>query len=64
MNRDEAIALMTDTINRMNREMAVQHNISLEDFEQQIVGQQEQLTYVNGLLYDILYEHGVINTNR
>lgn len=64
MTRDEAIALMTDTINRMNREMAVQHNIPLEDFEQQIIGQQEQLNYVNAMLYDILYEYGVINTNR
>ena len=62
--RDEVIALMTEAINKMNREMGYQHNIPSEVLEQQIIGQKDQLDYVNGMLFDILLENGYINTNR
>lgn len=62
--RDEVIELMTSVINKMNREMAMQHNLPADVLEEQILNQKPQLDYVNGLLFDILLEHGYINTSR
>jgi hypothetical protein len=64
MLRDEVVDLMTEVINKMNREMGAQHNIPSDVLEQQIITQKSQLDYVNGLLYDTLLEYGIINTNR
>jgi hypothetical protein len=64
MLRDEVVELMTNVVNKMNREVGSQHNIPADVLEQQIIAQKEQLDYVNGLLYDELIEYGVINTNR
>ena len=62
--RDEVVQLMTNAINKMNREMGAQHNIPSDVLEQQIATQKQQLDYVNGTLFDLLLEHGYINTNR
>ncbi len=62
--RDEVIELMTNVINKMNREVGAQHNIPTDMLEEQIVVQKPQLDYVNGLLFDTLLEYGYINTNR
>jgi hypothetical protein len=64
MLRDEVIELMTNVINKMNREMGAQHNIPSDILEQQIITQKPQLDYVNGLLYDQLFDYGVINNAR
>jgi hypothetical protein len=64
MLRDEVVNVMTEVINKMNREMGAQHNVPSDVLEQQIITQKEQLNYVNGLLYDTLLEYGIINTNR
>jgi hypothetical protein len=64
MLREEVVALMTEIINKMNREMGLQHNIPSDTLEEQIRNQKTQLDYVNGLLYDSLQEYGLINTNR
>ena len=64
MLRDEVIELMTNVINKMNREMGAQHNIPSDVLEQQIITQKPQLDYVNGLLFDTLVEYGMINNNR
>lgn len=62
--RDEVIELMTNVINKMNREMAAQHNIPSDVLEEQILNQKPQLDYVNGLLFDTLLDNGYININR
>jgi hypothetical protein len=64
MIRDDAIEIMTEAINKMNREMGYQHNVPSEMLEEQIQTQQTQLNYVNGMLFDLLLEQGYINTNR
>lgn len=64
MLREEVVTLMTEIINKMNREMGMQHNIPSDTLEEQIRNQKTQLDYVNGLLYDTLQEYGLINTNR
>lgn len=64
MLRDEVVKLMTDYIDKMNREMAIQANMPSDQVEQQISQQRPQLMYVNGMLYDLLLENGIINLNR
>ena len=61
MYRDEAVQLMTDTINSFNRHMAAQQGMPSEQVESFIEQGQQQLMYVNGMLYDVLKENGVIN---
>ena len=61
MYRDEAIQLMTDTINSFNRSMAAQQGMPSEQVEAFIEQGQQQLMYVNGMLYDVLKDNGVIN---
>jgi hypothetical protein len=64
MLRDEVVALMSETINKMNLDIGRQHNIPIDVLNQQIEQQKPQLDHVNGMLYDVLLEYGIINTNR
>jgi hypothetical protein len=64
MLRDEVVQLMTEAIDNMNRQMAIQQNAPSDQVEQALSQQRPQLMYVNGMLYDLLVEHGLINTNR
>jgi hypothetical protein len=58
--RQEVVDLMTNAIENMNRQMAVQQNAPSDQVEEAISQQKPQLMYVNGLLYDLLVENGVI----
>lgn len=60
MYREEAVRLMTDTIDEYNRQQAEVHGMSSEQIEEYIVQQKEQLDFVNGMLYDVLKQNGVI----
>jgi hypothetical protein len=60
MYRDEAVKLMTDTINEFNRYQASQNGVAQEQIEEFITQSKEQLDFVNGMLYDILKENGAI----
>lgn len=60
MYRDEVIDLMSDVVNKMNMEQATAAGVPLEAIEEQISQMQNQLHYVNGLLYDVLKDNGVI----
>lgn len=62
--RDEAIKLMSDHIDNMNRQMGMQHGVPESQIEEQLSQQRPQMMYVNGLLFDLLLEHGYINTSR
>ena len=61
MYRDEVIKLMTDTIDNFNRYQGQMNNISEEQIEEYIKQGREQMEFVNGMLYDLLVENGVIN---
>ena len=61
MYRDEVVNLMCETVNTLNRKMAAQTNMPSDQIEQFIKQGQDQLKYVNGMLYDTLKENGVIN---
>jgi len=60
MYRDEVITLMCETVNEMNRSMAAKNNMPSEQIEGFIKEGQQQMKYVNGILYDTLKENGVI----
>lgn len=60
MYRDEVVKLMTDTIDEFNRYQAAQNNIPSDQIEEYIVQAREQLEFVNGMLYDVLKNNGVI----
>lgn len=64
MLRDEVVQLMSDFVDNMNRQMAIQQSVPSDQVEQALSQQRPQLMYVNGLLFDLLVEHGYINTNR
>lgn len=58
--RQEVVDLMTTAIENMNRQMAQQQNAPSDQVEEAISQQKPQLMYVNGMLYDLLVENGVI----
>lgn len=61
MYRDQAIELMVNTVENMNRDMAMQMNMPSAQIEELIRMGKPELLRVSALLYDTLYEHGVIN---
>ena len=60
MYRDEAVKLMTDTIDEFNRYQGAQNGVSSEHFEEYINQGRQQMEFVNGMLYDVLKQNGVI----
>jgi hypothetical protein len=60
MYRDEAVKLMTDTIDNFNRYQGQVNGVSPEQIEEYIKQGREQMEFVNGMLYDVLMENGVI----
>jgi hypothetical protein len=60
MNKDEAIALMLESINTDNRAMGLQAGISAEDMETQIQASQPSLGFMMSNIYDKLKDSGVI----
>lgn len=60
MFRDEVVALMTDYINKMNREAMLNIGGSAEKIDKAIEEMQPELNRVNGELYDLLKEYTII----
>jgi len=60
MYRDEAVKLMTDTIDDFNRYQGQANGIPPEQIEEYIQQSREQMEFVNGMLYDVLKSNGVI----
>lgn len=60
MYRDEAIKLMSDTIDEFNRYQAAQNNVPADQVEEYIKTGRQQMEFVNGMLYDVLKQNGVI----
>jgi hypothetical protein len=58
--REEVINIMTNAINEMNREIAINFLMPSADIEQMLAQSTPELNRVNGMLYDLLKEHGVI----
>jgi hypothetical protein len=60
MYRDEVVKLMSDTIDNMNRQGAQNSGSSSDEIEKFIAAGRPQLDFVNGMLYDLLKNEGVI----
>lgn len=60
MYRDEVVKLMSDNIDNMNRQGAQQSGLSSTEIEEFIAAGRAQLDFVNGMLYDLLKNEGII----
>lgn len=60
MYRDEAVKIMSDTIDNFNRQQAELNGVPSEQIEEYISAQREQMDFVNGMVYDVLKDSGVI----
>lgn len=61
MYRDEVVKIMSDTIDNFNRQQAEINGVPSEQIEEYISAQREQMDFVNGMVYDVLKESGVIS---
>ena len=61
MYRDEVIKLMTDSIDNFNRLQGQMNNINEAEIEEYIKQGRQQMEFVNGMLYDLLVDNGVIS---
>lgn len=60
MYRDEVVKLMSDSIDNMNRQGAQQSGLGEGEIEEFIATGRAQLDFVNGMLYDLLKNEGII----
>lgn len=60
MKKEQVVDLMTDFINHMNTERAIQAGMGSEQIKIAIEGSKQEIKYVNGLIYDLLVENGII----
>jgi hypothetical protein len=60
MDKDEVVELMTDAVVKLNKNIAVEQNITSEQMDEFIKLSMPQFKYVNGMLYDILDTNGII----
>lgn len=60
MNKEEAIALMLDSINSDNRAMGLQAGINAEEMEKQIDASQPSLSFMMSNIYDRLKASGAL----
>lgn len=61
MYRDEVVTMMCDLIDNYNRFGSLQSGMDPAQVEAFISQGRQQLEYVNGMLYDMLKENGIIN---
>lgn len=58
--RHEVIKMMSDMIEEMNVQMAKQQGMPDSEIEKVLGQARPQLDFVNGMLYDLLVQNGVI----
>jgi hypothetical protein len=58
--KDEVVKMMSDYVNKMNKEILLGMGAQPPQVEQSIAEMQTELNRVNGELYDMLKENGVI----
>lgn len=61
MRREEAIDIMSTVVLDMNKEMGTQQGVPQQQIDTTLEQMKPELDRVNGMLFDALYEHGVIN---
>ncbi len=58
--KEEVVQFMTNVINDLNRQMAEQNQIPASEIQEAIMQHQEQLMFVNSILYDALVSNNLI----
>jgi hypothetical protein len=61
MNREQVVETMTNFITDMNRQKALAMGMPLDQVEPALLSMKQELDHVNGLIYDLLVQSGVIN---
>ena len=61
MRREEAIEVMSNVVLDMNRTLGEQQNIPQAQIDSTLEQMKPQLDEVNAIIFDALYERGVIN---
>lgn len=64
MRREDAINVMTNVVLDMNKEMGTQQGIPQQQIDNTLAQMKPELDKVNGMLFDALYEHGIINLHN
>jgi hypothetical protein len=62
--RDEIIQVMVDTVENMNRQRAIEMGVSSLEIDNMLNNGRNELMQVSALLFDALYEYGVINDKK
>ena len=55
---------MVDTVENMNRERAIEMGVSSLEIDNMLNNGRNELVQVSALLFDALYEYGVINDKK
>ena len=61
MTKEEVVMLMSNTVDEFNRQSAMHNSYPVDQIEEFISQGRQQMEYVNGILYDVLKENGVIS---
>lgn len=61
MRREEAISIMTKVVTDMNTKIGEEQNVPAPQITATIEQMVPELNRVNGMIFDALYEAGVIN---
>lgn len=61
MRREEAIEVMTNVVLVMNRSMGEQQGIPQQQIDSTLEQMKPELDKVNAIIFDALYDRGVIN---
>ena len=61
MRREEAIALMTNTVIVMNTKLGITNGVSQDQIDQTLAQMKPELDKVNELIFDAMYDSGIIN---
>lgn len=61
MEKEQVVALMTETIINLNVGLAQQNNVPQDQIDQMIELSTPQFNTLNGILYDVLKENGAFN---
>lgn len=61
MEKEQVVALMTETIINLNVGLAQQNNVPQDQIDQMVELSTPQFNTLNGLLYDVLKENGAFN---
>jgi hypothetical protein len=60
MRKDEVVALMTKVINDMNRQRGIEIGAPLDQIDEMEQMGTPEFNRVNGLIYDMLVEYGIV----